>query len=118
LAYADSRETRLFDFNRYERSKQLSSILLGLPTSPCYHTNHGNFFTIQTLHPVTGEEENYEVYFSASRSGTKPVRVNLFVQSAYVRDRDHGNQPARKRINFFVILHNTLKGKSIKPASV
>lgn len=114
LGYADSRETRIFDFARYEQSKLLRGIVAALPTSPCFHTNHGNFFTVKSVNPKTGQEETYEVYFTASRSGSKEVPLNLFVQSAYVRDRQHANKPSRKKIGVFVILHNTLNGKAIK----
>ena len=116
LAYSDSRETRIFDFHRYECSKRLPAIVQALPTASCYHTGHGNFFTVEVLNEETKAAETYEVYFSASRSGTKPARVNLFVQSAYVRDFEHRRvKPTGKRIGFFVILHNTLHGKTIKP---
>ena len=113
-AYSDSRETRIFDQSRYECSKRLQAIIKELPKSPCFHTGHGNFFTVRLLNEVSGIDECYEVYFKASRSGTKPARVNLFVESAYVRDRAHANRPAKKKISFFVILHNTLRGKEIK----
>lgn len=114
LRYADSRETRIFDFARYEQSKRLVEIVEALPTSPCFHTNHGNFFTVKSLNPSTGQQETYEVYFTASRSSSKGTPLNLFVQSAYVRDRHHANKPSRKKISFFVILHNTLNGVAIK----
>jgi hypothetical protein len=114
LGYADSRETRIFDFARYEQSKRLVDIVKALPTSPCFHTNHGNFFTVKSMNPSTGQSETYEVYFTASRSSSKVAPLNLFVQSAYVRDRQHVNKPSRKKISFFVILHNTLNGLAIK----
>lgn len=114
-AYSDSRETRIFDTARYECSKRLQTIIEELPRSPCYHTGHGNFFTVRVVNEITGIEDCYEVYFKASRSGTKPARINLFVESAYVRDRAHANRPIRKKISFFVILHNTLHSKGIKP---
>ena len=115
LAYADSWETRRFDVERYAHSKQLPAIVQNLPTAACYHTRHGNFFTVKLLNPISLEPQSYEVYFTASRSSVAPGRLNLFVQSAYVRDRDHDNQPKRKKVGFFVILHNTLHGQSIKP---
>jgi hypothetical protein len=114
LGYSDSRETRIFDFARYAQSKLLPDIVANLPTSPCFHTNHGNFFTVRSLNPATGQEATYEVYFTASRSKSKAAPLNLFVQSAYVRDRLHVNKPVRKKIAFFVILHNTLNGRAIK----
>ena len=114
MAYADSRETRLFDEQRYMCSQQLPALVKALPMATCYHTNHGNFFTIKMLNPGTGQAESYEVYFEASRSSV-PGRLNLFVQSAYTRDRAHPNRPKRKKINFFVILYNVLHGRAIKP---
>lgn len=114
LAYSTPRETRIFDFDRYEQSKQLASIIEALPKSHCFHTSRGNFFTVRLLNPSTAQEESYEVFFAASKSGEKPGRLNLFVQSAYVRDRRHQSQPRRKKISFFVILFNTLRDKPIK----
>jgi hypothetical protein len=114
LGYADSRETRIFDFDRYEQSRQLPDIVRALPVSPCFHTDHGNFFTVKNCNPATGQEATYEVYFTASRASSKAVPLNLFVQSAYIRDRLHTNRPSRKKIGFFVILHNTLNGRPIK----
>lgn len=114
LGYADSRETRIFDFSRYERSRQLPETVRSLPGSPCFHTQHGNFFTVKRLDGMTGQEETYEVYFIASRSGSKAKPLNLFVQSAYIRDRQHANRPSRKKIGFFTILHNIMTGRSIK----
>ena len=116
LAYADHRETRLFDFKRYVCSKQLRDIVVALPSAPCFHTQHGNFFTLKGLNPQTGQEEDYEVYFVVSKSSRRPAMLNLFVQSAYIRDQHHINKPRRKKINFFVILHNVLHGKAIKAA--
>jgi len=114
LGYSDSRETRIFDFDRYEKSRQLPEIVRSLPESPCFHTQHGNFFTVRRFNTVTGQEETYEVYFTASRSSSKVIPLNLFVQSAYVRDRQHANRPSRKKIGFFTILHNVMHGRPIK----
>jgi hypothetical protein len=117
LAYSDSRETRVFDFSRFEYSKLLNGIVEALPSSPCFHTAHGTFLTVRQLNPTTQTMADYEVYFTASRSGTKPASVNLFVQSAYVRDQEHENPPKKKKIGFFVILHNVLANKPIKPGT-
>lgn len=116
LAYGDRRETRLFDFTRYACSMQLRDIVAALPQSPCFHTQHGNFFTLKVLNPQSGQPEDYEVYFTVSKSGSRPATLNLFVQSAYIRDRLHTNRPDRKKINFFVILHNVLHGRAVKVA--
>lgn len=115
LAYSDSRETRVFDFIRFEYSKLLSTIVQALPSSTCFHTAHGTFLTVRQLNLITQAMDDYEVYFTASRSSAKPASVNLFVQSAYVRDQKHKNPPKKKKIGFFVILHNVLANKTIKP---
>ena len=114
MAYSDSRETRCFDELRYLCSHQLPALVQDLPSMACHHTGHGNFFTIKMMNPGTGQSDTYEVYFEVSRSSV-PGRLNLFVQSAYIRDRVHSNRPKRKRINFFVVLYNTLHGRAIKP---
>ena len=44
LLYRDDRETRVFDFVRYELSKRLPEIVEGLAQRKCYHTGRGNFF--------------------------------------------------------------------------
>jgi hypothetical protein len=62
----------------------------------------------------TGTPVEYEIYFAASKSSRKGV-VNLFVQSAYVRDPEHlANRPQRKPIRFHVILFNILNNIPIK----
>jgi hypothetical protein len=115
LRYSDAREARIFDFQRYELSKLLPAIVGALPCRKCFHTERGNFFTVEL---VNGDDLpiDYEIYFEASRSSIKG-RLNLFVQSAYVRDRRHGsNRPHRNPIRFLVIMFNTLHGKAIKAA--
>ena len=61
-----------------------------------------------------GVTQKYEVYFTTSRSTQRGI-LNLYVQSAYVRDRAHkNNQPRKKAIRLHAILHNTLTNKPIK----
>lgn len=113
LMYADSRETRIFDFVRYELSKQLPAVIEQLIDRNCYHSGKGNFFVVELV-TVAGEREEYEIYFEASRASAKGV-ANLYVQSAYVRDQRHaGNRPKRKPIRFQIILFNVLAGKPIR----
>jgi hypothetical protein len=107
LLYGDNRETRIFDFGRYELSQNLPAIIEGLMARKCFHTGHGNFFTVSVL-DGQGNKIEYEVYFTVSKS-TKRRVINLYVQSAYKRDTDHrGNRPAPRPIGFSVILFNTL----------
>jgi hypothetical protein len=113
LFYSDARETRVFCARRYELSRLLSVIIDGLMARPCYHTEKGNFFIVEAVDEL-GTMQEYEIYFTASRATERGV-LNLFVQSAYVRDRTHkGNRPKKKAIRLHVILHNTLTNKPIK----
>ena len=113
LHYGDSRETRIFCFDRYNLSGKLPDIAKSLSNRPCFHAGRGNFFVTELMDVNGGRNENYEVYFRVSRDNRGLLR--LFVQTAYVRDRNRGSaQPKRKKINFFVIAHNTRAGKKIK----
>lgn len=114
LLYSDHRETRIFDFQRYELSRQLPGIVQKLGGLRCYHTGRENFFTIELV-DHNGNKVEYEIYFTASRSSKRGV-INLFVQSAYVRDQQHrANRPDKKSINFYVILFNVQNDRPIKP---
>lgn len=110
LTYSDARETRLFDFERYELSKRLPGIIETMAHRKCFHTGRGNFVTVEVIRedriPV-----NYHVFFTASKSDRK-ARVNIYIQSAYVPDRRVG--ASNKPVGFLVILHNTLNKLPIR----
>lgn len=111
LYYSDSRETRIFCFNRHTLSFGLPDIVKAIDTKKCFHTGKGNFFIVELLNDQNQLEE-YEVYFNVARSGAK---LRLFVESAFIRDDEHGSsQPKKKKINFFVIAHNRRVNKEIK----
>lgn len=40
-------------------------------------------------------------------------RLFLIVKSAYVRDGGHGNKPAKKKVDFFVILHKRSESEPV-----
>jgi hypothetical protein len=113
LYYRDSRERRIFDFRRYRQSKQLPMIVETFYSRQCYHTGKGNFFVVELI-GEDGAREEYEIYFEASRSSVRGV-LNLYIRSAYVRDKDHtGNRPKKKPIGFYIILFKTLNNQQIK----
>lgn len=115
LCYSDSRETRIFDFRRYELSHGLPAIVEDLPHAKCFHTDRGNFFVVRRVDAVTGAQEDYEVYFNTFQCSAKPGALNLFVQSAYIRDQAHQSRPKRKPIGFFIVLYNRQAGRPINP---
>ena len=112
LQYRDSRETRIFDFDRYKASKLLPAIIKNIGERRCFHTGHDNYLIIE-LADRTGERHEYNVFFTLSRA-TQKGWLNLFVQSAYLRDQEHQNRPKPKPIRFHVIAYNTAVGKPIK----
>ncbi len=64
-----------------------------------------------------GNSIEYDVFFTASRASRKRGVVNLYIQSAYARDVEHGNRPRMTSpIGFYVILYNVLNNRPIKPA--
>ncbi len=92
----------------------MPQITAELAQRKCYHSGKGNFFVVELVDEA-GLREEYEVFFVASRSSTRGL-LNLFVQSAYIRDQEHlSARPApRKPIRFEILLHNVQTGKSIK----
>ena len=110
LSYSD----RVFDFGRWKLSLLLPDIVRALAQTKCYHTGKGNFFTIQVIDDA-GNKAEYEVFFETYvRRNGKKSRLNLVVQSAYVRDWKHSNRPHTKLIRFEVILYNVMNGREIK----
>lgn len=113
LEYSDARETRLFDLKRYEYSKLLPGIVESLANRHCRQTGRSNYITVECL-TGDGKPIEYDVFFTVSRS-SKRGRLNLFIQSAYIRDDPKSRPPSQKPIRFLIILHNTLNNRPIRP---
>lgn len=112
--YEGPKEKRVFCFDRHELSHQLPEIIRGLGERVCWHTHHGNFFTIE-LTTEGGFEVEYEVYFDVTRA-TRRGWLNLIVESAYVRtDEYESTQPKKRKIRLDVIAHKKQRGKPIRP---
>jgi len=113
LTYSDNRETRLFDEQRYRLSLRLPDIIRNIGGRQCFHTGHGNFFTVEAVSD-DGNSEKYWIYFKMSR-GSKRSGLNLYVESAYVQNKIQQQRPRpRKPIRFSVIAYNVVAGKPIK----
>ena len=114
LWYCERGEERLFCFDRHELSKQLPEIIRGLDDRVCWHTHHGNFFTIEVV-TQDGQNLEYEVYFDVTRA-TRKGWLNLVIQTAYVRTEKYKSaQPRKRRIRLDVIAYNKQMGKKITP---
>ena len=111
--YEGPKEKRVFCFDRYELSHQLPEIIKSTGNRVCWHTHHGNFFTVE-LTTKEGEEVEYEVYFDVTRA-TRRGWLHLIVQSAYVRTEEYkSTRPGKRKIRLDVIAYNRQQGKPIK----
>jgi hypothetical protein len=112
LLCSDGRETRVFDCYRWELSTGLPAIVENLMKQKCFHTGHANFFTKEL---VTRETVvTYEIFFTVTKSFMRG-RLNLFVQTAFVRTKPAPPKQRRNPpIRFYFILYNTLHSIPIK----
>lgn len=103
---------------RYEASKVLPSIIRTLNERPCLFTSQQNFLTIEMKQLIPGYPEGtqYEVYFNVKQRGR--LSVDVYVESAYVRDQDADNDPYKfkkdDRISGKRLLLNRGLGKPVR----
>lgn len=113
LNYSDAKETRTFNFDRYELSKKLPEIVMSLHMRKCMHTTRGNYFVIDVDTPDAGKLE-YEVFFNVGKLENNVA--SIYIESAYVRDEAHmkNRPPTTKKISLFVLIYNKLNNKIIR----
>jgi hypothetical protein len=108
LMYGAPRESRPFNFERYEFSKHLPNIIKSLSekeTLVC-HAGYGKFATVKIL-DSNGREINYFVPFAVFKESKK---LRLHVQSAYPKYEGIGKV---QKVGFFVIAKNLLHNKKL-----
>ena len=108
LMYKGPRESRPFNFERYELSKQLPDIIksLGNKETLVCHAGYGNFATVKIL-DSSGSEVSYFVPFAVFKEHRK---LRLHVQSAYPKHEGIGGV---KKVGFFVIAKNLQHNKKL-----
>jgi hypothetical protein len=108
LMYRAPRDSRPFNFERYELSKYLPKIIssLGEKETLVCHAGYGSFAAVKVL-DSNGNEIDYFVSFVVFKEKKK---LRLHVQSAYPLDRKLGNI---KKVSFFAIAKNLLLGKKL-----
>jgi hypothetical protein len=111
LLLTDGHETRVFDFDRWELSNQLPSIIAGLMQRKCFHAGRSNYLTVELVNDTS--VTRYSVFFEVSRASRKGA-LNLYVQSAHTRAVPANKQRHSPPIAFAFILHNTLNKIAIK----
>lgn len=118
LHYVTAKETRIFCFERYQVSKMLPQIMREISRSKCYFTSADDKFLTISVTDKNGKKVDYEIYFSLQRAKSPKHDVHIYINSAYIRDKDykenHGTTVRKKPVGFFVLLHNTLVNKRIK----
>jgi hypothetical protein len=107
--YADARECRVFDEERYALSYRLPEIVKNLWARKCYHARNQNYLSLDGI--STAERPcDYRVFFvlrRLKRDGASPRPcVRLIVQSAYATHSS--NQGKERPIRFRVLLHRVL----------
>lgn len=112
--YSDSRERRTFDPQRYELSKQLPSIMNGLPKRRCAFAKANNYVTID-LGESGGVAMRYGVFFNIRRWAKQGDNaVLIVVQSAYALDPAK-QTPGVGRIGFQALVGHALRGTKPHP---
>jgi hypothetical protein len=112
--YSDNRETRAFDYERYQLSFRLPQIAKELTDRPCYFARA----TSGLLNYVTVELDGaaqYAAFFDLKRWPEQGKDAILIVfESAYTLEPKKGN-PGKGRIAFKALLGHTIRGTRPKP---
>lgn len=110
LLYKTRKENRHFNFERYQLSMLLPKIILSLGDSSttCFHAGYSRFVRYEISDDI-GNTINYFIVF---KSFKEKKRLRLHIESAYPASPEEKGK--LKKVNFFVIAHNTLLGKSTK----
>jgi len=110
LTYKTKKEERHFNFERYELSKHIPNIIasLGNASTTCFHAGYSRYANYK-IKDDNGNTINYFIVFTSFREKKK---LRLHVESAYPVELS--KQGKMKKIDFFVIAHNTLVGKKIR----
>ena len=107
--YADNRERRTFDRQRYELSRQLREIVRSLQGRSCAFASSENYVTVDVT-AENGAMLRYGVFFNLKRWHERGQNaVLLVVQSAYCLDPQKPN-PSRGKIGFNTLLGHALRG--------
>lgn len=108
LMYKGPRESRPFNLERYDLSKQLPEIIkaLGQSATLVCHAGYGNYAIVKVV-DSKGVKVDYFVVFQVFKESKK---LRLHVTSAYPKYEGIGKI---KKVNFFVIVKNLLNNKKL-----
>lgn len=108
LFYSAPNETRPFNFERYELSKNLPEIIQSLDQSEAFvfHAGYSNYAVVKVLTPE-GIVKQYQVIFKVFK---EKKRLRIHVISAYFLDKKSGK---RQKVRFLTIAKNLKQGKKL-----
>jgi hypothetical protein len=109
-SYADTRERRTFDCERYLLSHRLPEIISSLSSRKCYHARNQNYLSVDDI-SIAQRSSDYRVFFVLRRwtsRQSEPRRpcVRLIVQSAYAAPKS--SRGKEKPIGFRILLYRAL----------
>jgi len=119
LIYDHRGNARAFCFRRHRWSLNLPSTVHSLLCQPCHFTGYHNWLVLEGIDDQGGKVE-YEIYFTLRRDATPGV-LNMYIESAYVRDlgRAAAGRPKSRNgtMRFFVIAGKVLRGEAVRNPS-
>jgi hypothetical protein len=109
--YPHPTDLRAFDVVRYELSKHLPNIIATLPDQFCYHGGYSRYCSCK-IEQTDGTTIYYQVVYRVWKERGK---MRFHIESAYPLEE---GLPKVKKVDFWVICHNLLRGKKLpKPAA-
>lgn len=102
--YPYPKDRRIFDEKRYQLSYHLPQIVETLPEQFCYHGGHSRYCSCK-ITDSDGTEISYQVVYRVWKERGK---MRFHVESAYPLYERLGRV---KKVDFWVICHNLLRGK-------
>ncbi|MEH0690817.1 heat-shock protein [Vibrio cholerae] len=101
---------RVFDPVRYELSRFLPQIIATIPDQFCHHGGYGRYCNFM-FEDDDGNEVNYRVVYRVWKERGK---MRFHIESAYPLQEPLGRV---KKVDFWVICHNLLRGKKMPQPS-
>lgn len=106
IIYSYPSDKRAFDKARFTLSQYLPNIIKTLPEQFCYHGGYSRYCCCKIVQE-DGTEIYYQVVYRAWKARGK---MRFHIESAYPLQERLGK---KKKVSFWVICHNLLRGKKL-----
>jgi len=99
-------DERVFDITRFQLSQHLPRIIETLPKQFCYHGGYSRYCSCKI-----DQEDGTKIYYQVVyRVWKERGKIRFHIESAYPLQESLGKV---KKVNFWVICHNLLRGKKL-----